>query len=76
MQSNNFHKKHLRGMIVLGITRIQFFLTLGILGVLAIVRRLKERTQILRFVEVDPVGKNFGAFPPEIPEKQFENFLP
>ena len=63
-------------MTVFGITKAQFFLGLGILGVLAIVRRLKERTQILRFLEADPVGKNFGAFPPEIPERQFENFLP
>ena len=63
-------------MILFRITKAQFFLGLGILGVLAIVRRLKERTQILRFLEADPVGKNFGAFPPEIPERQFENFLP
>jgi len=62
-------------MILLGITKPRLFLFLGILGVLAIVRRLKERTQTLRFVEADPVGKNFGAFPLEIPEKQFENIL-
>jgi hypothetical protein len=63
-------------MMLFGMTKTRFFLFLGILGVLAIIRRLKERTQILRFVEVDPEGKNFGAFPPKIPERQFEDFLP
>lgn len=60
-------------MIFLGITRTQFFLALGILGVLAIVRRLRDRNKKIRFVEADPVGKNFGAFPLEIREKQSEN---
>ncbi len=62
-------------MFIFGITKTQFFLGLGILGVLAIIRRLKERTQILRFVEADPIGKNFGSFPPEISERQFDSFL-
>jgi len=63
-------------MILFRITKVQFFLGLGILGVLAIIRRLKERAETIRFVEADPVGKNFGAFPPEISKRQFEDLLP
>ena len=62
-------------MMLFGMTKTRFFLFLGILGVLAIIRRLKEKTKVLRSAESDPQEINSGAFPPEIVERQFENFL-
>lgn len=44
----------------------------GILGTLAILKGLQNKQQPLKFVEPDQNGKNFGAFPPDIPEDQFD----
>jgi len=47
----------------------------GILGTLAIFKGLQNKQQPYKFVEQDQNGKNFGAFPPDIPEDQFENLF-
>jgi len=60
-------------MILFGMTRTRFFLIVGILGVLAIVRRLHDKTKSSRSVESNPHEKNSGSVPPEIPKKQLES---
>lgn len=49
--------------------------SIGILGALAIFRGLQHKPDVYRFVESDQEGKNFGAFPPEIPEDQFDEMF-
>lgn len=36
---------------------------------------LKTKNGTFHFIEDAEQTKNFGAFPPEIPEQQFENWL-
>jgi hypothetical protein len=36
---------------------------------------LKTKNGAFHFTEEAELDKNFGAFPPEIPEQQFENWL-
>ena len=47
----------------------------GILGALAILKGLQNKQQPYKFVETDQNGKNFGAFPPDIPEDQFDDLF-
>ena len=51
------------------------FATIGILGTLAILKGLQNKQEPLKFVEADQEGKNFGAFPPEIPADQFDEMF-
>lgn len=46
-------------------------------GSLLLWRRFGPGEERFRFVEDDDQSKNFGAFPPEIPESEFEgvNFM-
>lgn len=46
--------------------------SIGILGALAILKGLQNKQEVFHFVDVDQEGKNFGAFPPDIPEDQFD----
>ncbi len=48
--------------------------SIGILGALAIFKGL-HKPEVYHFVESDQDGKNFGAFPPEIPEDQFDEMF-
>jgi len=49
--------------------------SIGILGALALFRGLQHKQEVLRFVDADQDGKNFGAFPPDIPEDQFDEMF-
>ena len=51
------------------------FASIGILGALAILKGLQNKQGVLHFVDADYDGKNFGAFPPDIPEDQFEELF-
>lgn len=50
-------------------------ITVGLLGTLMLLRNADRKKEMLQFVEEDPARKNFGAFPPEIPEDQFEGLF-
>jgi hypothetical protein len=60
-------------MILFGMTKTRFFLIVGILGVLAIVRRLKDKTRASRSAVLNPQEKNPGSVPPENSKKQLES---
>jgi len=47
----------------------------GILGTLAVLKSLQQKQEVYRFVDSDQNGKNFGAFPPDIPEDQFDEMF-
>jgi len=47
-----------------------------ILGTLLALQYMRQsKNPRLHFVENTPENKNFGLFPPDIPEKQFEDSL-
>jgi len=53
---------------------------LGIIAGIAIAKNVHLKRESLHFVEkddeiVDQDGKNFGAFPPEIPSHQFDSLF-
>ena len=51
-------------------------LTLGALGTALVLRSLFRRKNVLHFVEDEDTSlKNFGAFPVEISEDQFEGLF-
>ena len=47
---------------------------LGVLGTLAVLKTLHRGQEVYHFVDSEN-GKNFGAFPPDIPEDQFEELF-
>ncbi|HEX9829153.1 MAG TPA: hypothetical protein VGB10_02980 [Bacteroidota bacterium] len=48
-------------------------LAVGAVGTFFVVRNLMQRNNALHFTEAEDVSaKNFGAFPVEIPEEQFD----
>lgn len=57
--------------------KILLLLTLGfITGAFLVLRHLQKR-EVIRFVGEDiyePGAKNFGEFPPDVPERLFDNF--
>ena len=50
-------------------------LALGILGTAVVLRTVIHKKDVLHFVEIDQGEKNFGAFPPDIPEDQFADLF-
>ena len=48
------------------------FTSIAVLGALAILKGLQNKQEVYHFVDSDQEGKNFGAFPPDIPEDQFD----
>lgn len=54
--------------------KLLIFASIGILGALVLLRGLQSKQAVYHFVESDE-GKNFGAFPPEIPEDQFDEMF-
>jgi hypothetical protein len=53
-------------------------LVLGAVGSVLLLNHMRRKTQPLRIVVTgteDPTTKNFGAFPIDIPEEQFCEFL-
>lgn len=57
--------------------KVLLFLVLGIIGSTLAIRHLVHRRNVIYFVENelhDPAAKNFGAFPPDIPDGLFDNF--
>jgi hypothetical protein len=57
--------------------KILLLLTLGILTGVLLVRHHHQKKEVIHFVEddmFDPSAKNFGEFPPDVPEKLFDNF--
>jgi hypothetical protein len=52
--------------------KILILASIGILGALAILKGLQNKQEVYHFVDSDQEEKNFGAFPPDIPEEQFE----
>ncbi len=49
--------------------------TVGLLGTLALLKTLHQKQEVYRFVDSEQNGKNFGAFPPDIPEDQFDEMF-
>lgn len=57
--------------------KILLVLALGIVSSVLVVRHHLQKKEVIRFVEddiFDPSAKNFGEFPPDVPEKLFDNF--
>lgn len=52
--------------------RFLLFLSLGIIGTVAVMKTMNGRKQPVEFVDQD---KNFGAFPPDIPSSQFDDLF-
>ncbi|HEY4613217.1 MAG TPA: hypothetical protein VII11_09560 [Bacteroidota bacterium] len=49
------------------------FIALGAFGSFLVFRSFSQRKEVLHFVENEELSeKNFGAFPVEIPDDQFE----
>ncbi|GJQ21976.1 MAG: hypothetical protein HBSIN02_23310 [Bacteroidia bacterium] len=53
--------------------RILLLLSLGIIGTLAVLKTINQKREA--FDAVTDAGKNFGAFPPEIPPQQFDDLF-
>jgi hypothetical protein len=47
----------------------------GVLGTLALLKTLHQKQEVYHFVDSDTNEKNFGAFPPDIPEDQFDEMF-
>ena len=59
--------------------KVLLFLLLGIVGSTLAIRHHVHKMNVIHFVEdelYDPSAKNFGAFPPEVPERLFDNLFP
>lgn len=57
--------------------KVILFLALGIVGSALVIRHQLQKKEVIHFVEdeiFDPSAKNFGDFPPDVPEKLFDNF--
>lgn len=55
--------------------KLLIFTAIGILGALAILKGLQNKQDVYKFTESDQDGKNFGAFPPDIPADQFDEMF-
>ncbi len=52
--------------------RLLLFLTLGIIGTFAVLKTMNEKKSMAQSIGQ---GKNFGAFPPDIPASQFDDLF-
>lgn len=52
--------------------RLLLFLSLGIIGTVAVLKTMNSKKPEAEFISSD---KNFGAFPPEIPASQFDDLF-
>jgi len=53
-------------------------LIVGAVGSFLLIKHMRKSSILLRFAEPgpkDPAAKNFGAFPVDIPEQQFEDLF-
>ena len=57
--------------------KFSLIMALGIIVSAFVVRQRTPKEEVICFIEddiFDPGAKNFGAFPPDLPERIFDNF--